>query len=151
MIDNKGNIRCDRDIGRPGSWHSCNKLAALADYVAAANAARLANVIATRAALRSLVAESDPLRPVAELLAASLTIGRDDGFQTRAVSDEATQIFDAAIQALPVGVDSGLRAVCGVYLTSYVNLNDVTRTEQSADVTAWMNLDGYRGRQVELK
>lgn len=25
MIDNRGKIRCDREIGGPPKWHSCNK------------------------------------------------------------------------------------------------------------------------------
>lgn len=126
---------------------------------AAAASARAANVAATRAALQNLVPETDPFRPVAELLAATLSIGREsDGFPERTVSQEATQAYCAAVRVLvgsylPKERTGGLLDVVSTHVGEYgigLDLDRVAVAARSADYAAWDAARNFRAAQIDL-
>jgi hypothetical protein len=124
----------------------------------AADQARQANVAATREALRNLVPIDDPLRPVAELLADRLTIGRDDGYPGRTLPSEARLAWEAAIRALDItgcprteeaqargGLLAVYRNANGIY---WVDLESVATAEHYADYTAWSRYKDFMAAQT---
>jgi hypothetical protein len=118
--------------------------------------ARAQNLLATRAALRGLVSQENPLRPVAELLASSLTIGREDGYPYRQVSEEAKKVWTAAMYAL--NGDGKVKEKKGIaHLQDdscqlpALSLSSLATKEQEDDFKAWDALRSYKKAQTVQK
>lgn len=116
--------------------------------------ARHANISATKEAILDLLPADDPMYPVTELIAHTLTIGRaSDDFPHRSVPVDTQNVFAEAIRAeghnhLPDPIDrvSGLLKILGGHANSVpsINLESLTRTEHNADYDAWDKLKKYR-------
>lgn len=126
----------------------------------AAAEARRANIDATRDALRNLVPVDDPMRPVAELIAATLKVGREsDGFPERSVSPDAVTVYEAAIRALgytrlPDLREGGLLAILsrgiGPDARPLIDLGRVAIDEHETDFHAWCTAKDARKAVVAL-
>lgn len=110
-----------------------------AKFDIAATETRAANLQATRLALANLVDDNHVLRSVAELLACSLTIGREgDGYPVRECSEEAKDYWRRAVRSCDSGLDQlGNRPVPDL-------TNRLTEDEQNADYKAWSAAADYR-------
>lgn len=133
-----------------------------ADLDAAAAAARAANLAACRETLRNLVPEDDAMRPVAELLAATITIGQD-GYPTRSIPEDTARVYAAAIRALGHSVwppaharVGGLLGVLSTFegegsiVDPYINLDRICIAQHRADYTAWDAAQKARKRRITL-
>lgn len=97
----------------------------------------------TRAAILALVPETDPLRPVADLLAHTLRIGREDGYPTRAVADECLAVVMSARAAM--GASSAAHPLNVIWGSSdYLHLHDLAEDAHDADYAAWRAATEYR-------
>lgn len=107
----------------------------------AADAARQANITATRDAVRNLVPVDDPFRPVCEYLANGLTIGRDDGYPSRNKTDEMVEVYLAAIVASGADVKNReshpLLKLMGNSGNLYLTFEHVSEETHAADYAAW--------------
>lgn len=135
----------------------------IARLTRAADEARAKNILATRTALTQLAASDTTFAPIADILAATLTIGRDsDDYPERNVSQEAKDLYAAAIRAdgyttLPesaADAETGLLAVLyvggGKYHSPSVDLDRITQKEHRADLDAWSDLTDYEKHQLPL-
>lgn len=110
----------------------------------AAAAARADNLTQTRAALLGLVAETDPLYPVCELLAHTLSIGRDDGYPERRAGDGCNEIVGAALTAL--GAARRTHPLARLWRADRLSLEDLASKAAIADYAAWEAAREYRAR-----
>lgn len=108
----------------------------------AAREARLANLAAYRNRVLDGIGEDSPLRPIAELVSATVTIGRDsDGYPQVSVPPETVQALRLAKNAeLWVGLELG-----GVSFSREFSVSH-DLTEWHADYEAWNAAKEYRKR-----
>lgn len=119
-----------------------------------AQTARTAHIVALRAAAVEGVAADSPLYPIACLLSAGLSVGRDDGFPDVHVSPEAARVIKAAVAtgllekfakygSTPDHVRIGGLVICVRY-----NGGDLCSPcelpEKSGDYKAWRDLTQKR-------
>ena len=107
--------------------------------------ARAAHLTALRAALRDVVPADHPLRPVAELVAASVTVGREsDNFPARDLAPGVRAIVCAAYHA----DRSGKRMPSVIVILSP---DSTAHDAYQADYDAWAAARAYREAQTPLE